>query len=94
LSFKSDRITREVEGELAVVGALTIHGVTRDIVFTVEGPTPLAKDPWGNTRLGVSATTKISREDFGLTWNAALEAGGFLVGNDVTTTLDFQFVKA
>ena len=51
-------------------------------------------DPWGNTRLGLSATTKINRKDFGLTWNAALETGGILVGDEVTITLDVQFVKA
>jgi polyisoprenoid-binding protein YceI len=68
--------------------------VTRNVVFAVEGPTPAAKDPYGNTRLGLSATTKINRKDFGLTWNAALEAGGILVGDDVTITLDVQFVKA
>jgi len=94
LSFKSTRITRTGNGELAVAGDLTIRGVTRNVVFTVEGPTPPAKDPWGNTRLGLSATTKINRKDFGLTWNAALEAGSILVGDDVTITLDVQFVKA
>jgi polyisoprenoid-binding protein YceI len=94
LSFKSTRIARTGNGELAVAGDLTIRGVTRSVVFTVEGPTPPAKDPWGNTRLGLSATTKVNRKDFGLTWNAALEAGGFLVGDEVTINLDLQFVKA
>ena len=61
---------------------------------SVEGPTPPAKDPWGNTRVGLSATTKINRKDFGLTWNAALESGGVLVGDEVTITLDVQFIKA
>jgi len=60
----------------------------------VEGPTPPSKDPWGNTRVGVSATTKINRKDFGLNWNAALETGGILVGGEVTVTLDAEFVKA
>jgi polyisoprenoid-binding protein YceI len=94
LSFKSTRITRTGDGELAVAGDLTIRGVTRSGVFRVEGPTPPAKDPWGNTRLGLSATTKINRKDFGLTWNTALETGGVLVGDEVTITLDVQFVKA
>ncbi len=94
LSFKSTRISRTGDGELAVAGDLTIHGVTKNVVFNVEGPTPPAKDPWGNTRLGASATTKINRKDFGLTWNAALETGGILVGDEVTITLDVQFVKA
>jgi polyisoprenoid-binding protein YceI len=94
LAFKSTRITRVAEGELTVAGDLTIHGVTRNVVFQVEGPTAPAKDPWGNTRLGLSATTKINRKDFGLTWNTALETGGVLVGDEVTITLDVQFVKA
>jgi polyisoprenoid-binding protein YceI len=94
LSFRSTRITRTSEGELAVAGDLTIRGVTRNVVFNVEGPTPRAKDPYGNIRLGLAAITKINRKDFGLTWNAALETGGILVGDDVTITLDVRFVKA
>ena len=94
LSFKSTRVENAGGGELAVAGDLTIHGATRKVVFTVEGPTPATKDPWGNTRVGLSATTKINRKDFGLTWNAALETGGILVGEEVTLTLDVQFVKA
>jgi polyisoprenoid-binding protein YceI len=94
LSFKSTRIRLVRDGELAVEGDLTIRGVTRPVVFSVEGPTPPAKDPWGNTRIAVSATTKINRKDFGLTWNTALETGGILVGDEVTITLDVQFVKA
>ena len=94
LSFRSTRITHVSDGELAVAGDLAIHGVTRNVVFTVEGPTPPAKDPWGNTRLGLSATTKINRKDFGLNWNTALETGGILVSDEVTLTLDVQFVKA
>lgn len=94
LSFKSTRITRTGDGELAVSGDLTIHGVTRNVVFAVEGPTPPARDPWGNARLGLSATAKINRKDFGLTWNTALETGGVLVGDEVTIALEAQFVKA
>lgn len=94
LSFKSTDIQVVGDGELKVRGDLTIRGVTRKVTFAVEGPTPPAKDPWGNTRIAVSATTKINRKDFGLTWNAALETGGILVGDDVTITLDIEFVKA
>ena len=94
LSFKSNRVIRVEDGELGVAGELTIHGVTRHVVFAVEGPTAPAKDPWGNIRVGLAATTKINRKDFGLTWNAALETGGILVGDEVTITLDVQFIKA
>ena len=94
LSFKSTRISRARDGELAIDGDLTIHGITRNVVFAVEGPTPSAKDPWGNTRIGLSASTKLNRKDFGLNWNTALETGGILVGDEVTITLDVEFVKA
>ena len=93
LTFRSTHITRTADGDLQVTGDLTIHGVTRPVTFAIDGPTAPARDPWGNTRIGVSATTKISRKDFGLTWNAGLEAGGVLVGDEVTITLDVQFVK-
>jgi polyisoprenoid-binding protein YceI len=94
LSFKSTRVSVIGDGELAVEGDLSIRGVTRKVSFSVEGPTPPTKDPWGNTRIGLSATTKINRKDFGLTWNAALETGGILVGEEVTITLDVEFLKA
>lgn len=94
LSFKSSKVHENGDGELAVTGDLTIHGVTRPVTFAVEGPTPATKDPWGNQRRGLSATTKINRKDFGVSYNAALEAGGILVGEEVTIMLDIQFVKA
>ena len=94
LTFKSSKVTRAGEDEFKVTGDLTIHGVTRPVVFNVEGPTAAGKDPWGNIRRGLSATTKINRSDFGLTWNAALETGGILVGDDITITLDVQFIRA
>ena len=94
LSFKSRSVKLVRDGELAVEGDLTIRGITRKVLFSVDGPTPPMKDPWGNTRVGVSATTKINRKDFGLTWNAALETGGILVGDEVTITLDVEFLKA
>ena len=94
LAFKSTKITKTGKGELEVSGDLTIRGVTKNVVFTVEGPTTPAKDPWGNMRVGLSATTKINRKDFGLIWNAALETGGILVGDEVTITLDVELIKA
>jgi polyisoprenoid-binding protein YceI len=94
LSFKSSKVAKKSGDELSVTGDLTIHGVTRSVVFAVEGPSTTTKDPWGNTRIGLSATTRINRKDFGLTWNAALETGGILVGEEVTLTLDVEFIKA
>jgi len=94
LTFKSNRVSKNnKDGVLTAAGELTIHGVTRNVAFEVEGPSAPMKDPWGNTRIGLSATTRINRKDFGLTWNAALETGGILVGDDVTMTLDVQFIK-
>jgi polyisoprenoid-binding protein YceI len=93
LSFNSTRVVLKGDGELEVTGDLTIHGVTCSVVFAVEGPTSPIKDPYGNIRVGLAATTKINRKDFGLTWNAALETGGILVGDEVTISLDVQFVK-
>jgi len=77
-----------------VTGDLTIHGVTKPAVLNVEEVSEPAKDPWGNTRIGLNATAKIDRKDFGLTWNSTLEAGGVLVGEDVAITLDVEFIKA
>jgi polyisoprenoid-binding protein YceI len=94
LSFRSTQVSKRDGEEVSVAGDLSIRGVTRPVTFVVEGPSAPAKDPWGNTRIGLSATTKINRKDFGLTWNAALETGGILVGDEVTITLDVQFVKA
>src|ERR1700733_2251405 len=94
LTFKSKGISIVKDGELSVEGDLTLHGVTRKVRFAGEGPTPPTKDPWGNTRVAISAITKINRKDFGLTWNTALETGGILVGDEVTITLDVEFVKA
>jgi polyisoprenoid-binding protein YceI len=93
-SFKSTGVKVRGEEELEVTGELTLHGVTKTVKFAVEGPSQPGKDPWGNTRIGLSATTKVNRKDFGLTWNAALETGGVLVGEDVAITLDLQFIQA
>jgi polyisoprenoid-binding protein YceI len=93
LTFKSNRVSKK-DGVLTVAGDLTIHGLTRNVAFEVDGPSAPTKDPWGNTRIGLEATTRINRKDFGLTWNAALETGGILVGDDVNITLDIQLIKS
>lgn len=92
ITFKSVKVEKSGD-DLKVVGDLTIHGVTKQVTLEMESPSEEMKDPWGNTKIAVSGTTKIKRKDFGLTWNAALEAGGVLVGDDVNITLDVQFVK-
>ena len=93
ITFKSTQVERKGEDEYAVTGDLTIHGVTRPVTLSVEGPTPPQKDPWGNVRIGLEATTKIDRKDFGLTWNTALETGGILVGDTVHITIGAEFIK-
>ena len=92
MTFASTRVSRR-RRTAAAAGDLTIRGVTRPVVFAVEGGAA-GQDPWGATRIGLSAATKINRKDFGLTWNAALETGGVLVGDEVTLTLDLQLIKA
>ena len=95
IDFKSTSVApAAAAGELKVTGNLTIHGVTKPVVLSVEGPTAEGKDPWGNTRIGASATTKIKRTEFGLTWNAALEAGGILVGDELKIEIEIQLIKS
>ena len=91
IHFKSRKAAKSSDG-LKLTGDLTIHGVTREVTLQVEGPTTPLKDPWGFTRVGASAATKINRKDFGLTWNQALEAGGVLVGDEVKITIDMELV--
>ena len=80
---------RIVNGDMLVDGDLTIRGITKPVTLDFEFG-GFGSDPWGNYKAGATATTVINREDFGLTWNAALETGGVLVGKDVTITLDLQ----
>lgn len=92
IEFHSTQFSESKDG-IEITGNLTIRGVTREVALQVDGPTPPMKDPWGFTRIGATATTKINRKDFGLTWNTALETGGVLVGDDVKTTLDLEAIK-
>jgi polyisoprenoid-binding protein YceI len=93
LMFVSTKVAKAGDNRLKVTGNLTLHGVTREVVLDVEGPNPAVKDMYGNTKSGASATTKINRKDFGLTWNKALEAGGVAVGEEVLITLDVELLK-
>ena len=94
ITFKSKAIKKDGDGELSITGDLTIHGASKEVVLQVDGPSPEAKDPFGNVRIGASAGTKIKRSDFGLTWNAALETGGVLVGDEVRIELEISAIKA
>jgi polyisoprenoid-binding protein YceI len=93
IRFQSTRIETLGGGEYKVHGDLTIRDVTRAVVLetTDEGR---GGDPWGGQRAAFSATTKIDRREFGLTWNQALETGGVVVGNDIKITLEVQAVKS
>ena len=92
LTFKSKRVEK-AGGKLKLVGDLTLHGVTKEVTLDVEGPTSEIKDPWGLLRSGASASGKISRKDFGLSWNKTLDTGGVAVGDEVAVTLDIEMVR-
>ncbi len=89
LTFKSTKVTEATAEGAKLQGDLTIHGVTKPAVLdlAIHG---VGKDPWGNTRAGFTAKTKINRKDFGLDWNQAVETGGVLVGDEVEITLEVE----
>jgi polyisoprenoid-binding protein YceI len=87
LTFKSRKVEPAGSGHLKVTGDLTIHGVTKEVVLDVEGPSDPLKDPRGNIHLGASASTKISRKDFGVT------GGAMMVGDEIPITIDVEMVK-
>ena len=93
ITFKSKRVEQVSVGKLKVTGELTIHGVTKEVVLDVEGPSASVKDPWGNTRTAISATTKVNRQDYGVKWNANIDGGGVVVGDDVNITIDLEMIK-
>ena len=93
ITFKSKRIEPAGAGKAKVTGDLTLHGVTKQVVLDVEGPTPVIKDPMGNTKAGAHATTKINRKDFGIVWNKAMDGGGLMVGDEIDITIDVEAVK-
>ena len=94
ITFKSKKVERTGEDEWKATGDLTIHGASKEVVLNVEGPTAEVKDPFGNTRIGASASTKIKRSHFGLTWNAMLETGGIAVGDELKLELEVSAIKA
>jgi polyisoprenoid-binding protein YceI len=93
ISFRGSRISDVSGDRFTLTGDLSIHGVTREVTLDVtsEGR---GKDPWGGERAGFSATTKIKRSEFGLTWNQVLETGGIAVGDEIKIALDIEAVKS
>ena len=88
MTFKSKSISRGADGKLQMTGDLSLHGVTKEVTFAIDGPSDAIKDPWGNTRRGASATTKIHRSDFGIT-----KYPSTMVGEEINITLDVEFIK-
>lgn len=90
LTFKSTRVQAGKGGGLFVAGQLTLHGVTREVTLDVEPLSPEVTDPWGKIKRGASARARLNRKDFGLVWNAALDGGGVLLGDEVAVTLEVE----
>jgi polyisoprenoid-binding protein YceI len=92
--FKSTAVTKGDSHAYTIVGDLTLHGITKPVSLEVEEVSEETKDPWGNTRIGATAKGKLKRSDFGLVWNAPLEAGGVMLGDEIKIEFDIQMVKA
>ncbi len=92
ITFRSKRVEGRSGNSFRVLGDLTIRDVTREVVLDVE-LVGRAKDPWGNDRAAFEASTNINRGDYGLTWNAALEAGGVLVGDEVKISIESELLR-
>ncbi|MBI4971822.1 MAG: polyisoprenoid-binding protein [Candidatus Omnitrophica bacterium] len=92
IAFTSTKVLESTPEGGKLEGVLMIHGVEKPVVLNVEIH-GIANDPWGHTRAAFTATTKINRQDFGLTWNKAVEAGKFLVGDEVTITIEAEAIK-
>lgn len=88
ITFKSKKVEQVSPGKLKVTGDLTIRGATKEVVLDVDGPTAPVKDPWGNQRIGVNASSKITRQDFGITY------GPGMIGDEITITIDAEMVAA
>ena len=93
MTFVSKKVAKNGPDSLKVTGDLTIHGITREVVLDVDGPTPAVRDPWGGTRRGATAATRINRKDFGLTYNKVLETGGVVVGDEIAISLEIELVR-
>jgi len=94
ITFKSKSVKADGPEGYKVTGDLTIRGNTREVVLDVIGPTPEVKDPWGYTRRGVEATTKINRKDFGVSFHSVLDTGVIMVGDEVEISLELELVRS
>ena len=94
ITFKSKAVEKIQDHTYKVTGDLTLMGVTQEVVLNVSGSPKAIQDPWGNSRLGGAATTTINRTDYGLTHNTVLESGGVAIGEEITITIDIEFVQA
>ena len=93
ITFKSTKIERISAAKMKVAGNLTIHGITKPVVLDVEGPSGAIKDPYGKTRVALNATTTVNRMDYGVKWNAKMDGGGIVVGDDVNINIDLEMIK-
>jgi len=93
MTFKSKSVSSSADGKLKMTGDLTIHGVTKEVTFDLDGPTAAIKDRQGNLRRGASATAKINRKDFGISFNAVMDNAGLVVSDDVSITIDLELTK-
>jgi polyisoprenoid-binding protein YceI len=93
ITFKSTKIERISAAKMKVAGNLTIHGITKPVVLDVEGPSGAIKDPYGKTRVALNATTTVNRMDYGVKWNAKMDGGGIVVGDDVSINIDLEMIK-
>lgn len=92
ITFESKRVEKSKDGFVAI-GDLTMHGVTKEITIPFE-ITGVIKDPWGNTRMGVSAELELNRQDYGVSWSQKMDAGGLIVGDDVEIEIEIEAIKA
>ncbi len=93
MKFKSIRVEAAGAGKLKITGVLTINSITKPIVLDVDGPSPSIRDPRGNEKIGLSASTRIRRKEFGITWNEVMESGGIAVADEVAISLDLELIK-
>ncbi len=93
ITFKSTKIERISAAKMKVAGNLTIHGITKPVVLDVEGPSGAIKDPYGKTRVALNATATVNRMEYGVKWNAKMDGGGIVVGDDVNINIDLEMIK-